>query len=234
MHHDNEIAVDSDAVGVSPPVDDRMHNDSDTDTADDPLRDQLLDAACRVFASKGYDGTKLMDIVRASGLSSGAVYGRFVSKDDLLLAAVIAAVERNAIVNRFSGQVVAEMLAEASRADQPLDDYEAMHLEAFIAARREPTLAAAITDARQRWRATIADPLIERASSDGSASPDADFDSVVYLVQTLHLGLLVQRGAGQHAPNGDAWQQFIERLLRSVAHPQVGDPTVPGPGSIAT
>ena len=70
-----------------------------------------------------------------------------------------------------------------------------------------------------RWRTTIAAPLIERASVDGSASPDADFDSLVYLMQTLHLGLLVQRGAGQHVPDGEAWQRFIEQLLRSMAHP---------------
>jgi AcrR family transcriptional regulator len=188
-------------------------------TTADPLRDQLLDAARRVFASKGYDGAKIMDIVKAAGLSSGAVYGRFGSKDELLLAAVIASVEENSIVGRLNQRPVAEMLAEASRADQPLDDHEAMHLEAFIAARREPVLAQAISDARSRWRATIVDPLIERASIDGSASPDADFDSLVYLVQTLQLGLLVQRGAGQHAPDNDAWQQLVERLLRAVAHP---------------
>jgi AcrR family transcriptional regulator len=190
----------------------------------DPLRNRLLDAACRVFAAKGYDGTRLMDIVRASGLSSGAVYGRFASKDDLLLAAVTEAVEKNSIVTQYSGLPVAEMLAEASRADEPLDDHEAMHLEAFIAARREPALAAAITAARLRWRATIADPLIELATADGSASPDADFDSLVFLMQTLRLGLLVQRGAGQHAPDGDAWHDLIERLVRSMAHPPADEP----------
>jgi AcrR family transcriptional regulator len=190
-----------------------------SEPAHDPLRDQLLEAAGRVFASKGYDGTKIMDIVKESGLSSGAVYGRFASKDELLLAAVVAAVEQNSIARRFSQRPVAEMLAEASRADEPLDDHEAMQLEAFIAARREPTLAAAIAEARKRWRTTIAAPLIERASMDGSASPNADFDSLVYLMQTLHLGLLVQRGAGQHAPDGETWQRFIEQMLRSMAHP---------------
>src|SRR6187431_49366 len=97
---------------------------------EDPLREQLLDAAGRVFASKGYDGTKIMDIVKASGLSSGAVYGRFASKDELLLAAVIAAVEQSSMARRLTQRPVAEMLAEAGRADEPLDDQEAMQLEA--------------------------------------------------------------------------------------------------------
>ena len=188
------------------------------DPSQDPLRDRLLEAAGQVFAAKGYGGTKIMDIVRAAGLSSGAVYGRFTSKNELLLAAVLAAVEENSVERRFNQSPVAEMLAEASRATEPLDDREAMQLEAFIAARHEPMLAAALTEARSQWRHTIAAPLIERASLDGSADPDADFDSLVYLVQTLHLGLLVQRGAGQLAPDGEAWQRFVEHLLRAMAH----------------
>ena len=160
-----------------------------------------------------------MDIIREAGLSSGAVYGRFASKDELLLAAVLAAVEQNSMARRVDGRPVAEMLAEATRADEPLDDHEATQLEAFIAARRNPTLAAAISDARARWRSTTVASLVERAAADGSASPDADFDSLIYLVQTLQLGVLVQRGAGQHAPDGDAWTRLIERLLRAMAHP---------------
>ena len=41
-------------------------------------------AGAAVFARQGYDGTKIMDVVRESGLSTGAVYGRFRSKNDLL------------------------------------------------------------------------------------------------------------------------------------------------------
>jgi AcrR family transcriptional regulator len=194
---------------------------SDDQPAADPLRHQLLDAASRVVAAKGYDGTRIVDIIRESGLSSGAVYGRFDSKDELVLAAVLTAVEENSLANRMTDRPVAEMIAEASRADQPLDDHEAMHLEAFIAARRNPALAAAIADARRRWRETLAAPIIARASEDGSASPDADFDLLVYLVQTLELGMLVQRGAGQHVPDREAWERFVERMLRAMAHPEL-------------
>ena len=221
----SDTVVDSPVDPSVETLDDSL-DDPSAESPDDPLRAQLFEAACKVFASKGYDGTKIMDVVRESGLSSGAVYGRFASKDDLLLAAVIDAVETHGITSRYSDLPVAEMLAEASRADQPLDDHEAMQLEAFVAARREPAVAAAIADARRHWRHTVAEPLIERASADGSASPDADFDSLVYLMQTLQLGLLVQRGAGQHAPDPDAWRRFVERLLRSMAHPPAVDATV--------
>jgi hypothetical protein len=55
--------------GSDPPADDALHTDESV-APDDPLRELLLAAASRVFASKGYYGTKVMDIVREAGLSS--------------------------------------------------------------------------------------------------------------------------------------------------------------------
>lgn len=49
-------------------------------------RDQILDAALRSFAVDGFQATSMSDIVRASGLSAGAVYRYFPSKDDLIAA----------------------------------------------------------------------------------------------------------------------------------------------------
>ncbi len=63
--------------------------DPPDDAPVDELRERLLTAAAAVFARQGYDGTKIMDIVRESGLSTGAVYGRFKSKNDLLREAVV-------------------------------------------------------------------------------------------------------------------------------------------------
>src|SRR3954471_8564526 len=69
--------------------------DSDVDH---PIRVRRLEAAARVFARRGYEGTKIMDVVREAGLSTGAVYGRFQSKNDLLRAAVVERAGRMARV----------------------------------------------------------------------------------------------------------------------------------------
>jgi AcrR family transcriptional regulator len=183
---------------------------------EDPLREQLLDAAARVFAEKGYFGAKIMDIVRASGLSSGAVYGRFSSKDELLMEAVLSRVEKNAVGQRFAGKTVAEIVMAASRTDGALDDAEATQLEAFVAARREPKVAEAIAAARERWRTTIGEPLVQQAIAEGAASADADYDSIIYFLESLNLGLLVQRGAGQLPPDPEAWTRFLARVMRAL------------------
>jgi AcrR family transcriptional regulator len=183
---------------------------------EDPLREQLLDAAARVFAAKGYFGTKILDIVREAGLSSGAVYGRFDSKDDLLMEAVLRRVEENVVGLRVQGSTVSEIVMDASRTDGALDDAEATQLEAFVAARRVPKVAEAIAEARERWRATIGEPLAQQAIAEGVASPDADFDSIIYFLDSLNLGLLVQRGAGQLPADPEAWTRFLARVMRSM------------------
>ena len=60
----------------------------------DPTRDRLLAAAAEVFAEKGYDRAGVQEIARRAGFTTGAIYGRFRGKADLLLAAIAAPLDR--------------------------------------------------------------------------------------------------------------------------------------------
>lgn len=51
-------------------------------------RAQILEAAWACFQKEGLHATTMDDIIRASGLSAGAVYSYYPSKDELILAAV--------------------------------------------------------------------------------------------------------------------------------------------------
>ena len=50
-------------------------------------RGQILDAALRCFFEKGFQRTSMADIIDASGLSAGAIYLHFESKQDLVMEA---------------------------------------------------------------------------------------------------------------------------------------------------
>src|SRR5258706_15928312 len=50
------------------------------------VRDRIVRAAISVFAERGFHRATMQDIVRASGLSVGAIYTYFKSKSDLILA----------------------------------------------------------------------------------------------------------------------------------------------------
>lgn len=49
-------------------------------------RSQILNAACKCFSDKGFHQTTVRDICERAGLSAGAVYGYFKSKDEILEA----------------------------------------------------------------------------------------------------------------------------------------------------
>ncbi|GHF40608.1 TetR family transcriptional regulator [Streptomyces mashuensis] len=55
-----------------------------TDHSRRPVPRRLLAAATRLFAERGYDRTSVQDIVEAAGVTKGALYHYFGSKDDLL------------------------------------------------------------------------------------------------------------------------------------------------------
>jgi AcrR family transcriptional regulator len=50
------------------------------------VRDRIVRAAIGVFAERGFHRATMQDVVRASGLSVGAIYTYFRSKSDLILA----------------------------------------------------------------------------------------------------------------------------------------------------
>jgi AcrR family transcriptional regulator len=184
-------------------------------TTHDPLREQLLDAAARVFARQGYSGTKIQDIVREARLSTGAVYGRFRSKHELLREAVV---RRTAHAARFGADGVdrvADLITRlAGLRDTPLTDAEAVRLEAYVTARREPEVADALVAAQAHWRNAV-QPLVDAAIADGTVADFVDPEAVLYFVRTLHLGLLLQRAAGSTAPDPAAWNDLITRIVAS-------------------
>jgi AcrR family transcriptional regulator len=80
------------------------------------VRERIVVAALRVFGERGFHGATIADVVRASGLSVGAIYTYFKGKDDLFLATCDLASGRGfgELAARLpAGRTVAEKLAIA-------------------------------------------------------------------------------------------------------------------------
>ena len=73
-------------------------------------RAQILGAALRCFAEKGYHVATMDDVVRASGLSKGSLYWHFQSKQELLLA----------LFDAFSDEILAAWDEAAAATDDTL------------------------------------------------------------------------------------------------------------------
>jgi len=85
-------------------------------------REQLLDAAARLFAERGFHGVSVHDIGAACGISGPAIYRHFAGKDDLLAQSLTAISERH----------VAEATQRIARRDEPdatLDSLISWHID---------------------------------------------------------------------------------------------------------
>jgi AcrR family transcriptional regulator len=184
----------------------------------DALRSRLLAAAATVFARNGYAGTKVMDIVREAGLSAGALYGRFGSKNDLLREAVVRHSARGGFMAAEGRSLRGLFRASARLVNQPLVDAEAMRLEAYVSARREPAVAEALADAHTTWRANI-QPLVDAATAEGALSADLDPEAVLLLFRTMYLGLLLHRGSGLPSPDERSWLRLVDHLAGCLGRP---------------
>jgi AcrR family transcriptional regulator len=61
-----------------------------TPTVVEDRREQIIEAALRVFARKGFNGSTNKDIAKEAGITPGLIYHYFASKEDLLKAAIEA------------------------------------------------------------------------------------------------------------------------------------------------
>jgi AcrR family transcriptional regulator len=96
-----------------------------------PTERALIAAAVESFAERGYASTTLQEIVARAGLTTGAVYGRFASKQALFIAAV------NYVV------AVVENSLRAAVAPYPgLDDRIGAYLDAMVELSLQPNLLA--------------------------------------------------------------------------------------------
>jgi len=77
-----------------------------------PARDLILDAAERLFATRGYDGTTIKEIGAATGLNPALLYYYFAGKDELYRAVLHRAV--GALVTTGSAAIEAAVAPAAA------------------------------------------------------------------------------------------------------------------------
>jgi AcrR family transcriptional regulator len=185
----------------------------------DQRRQQILDAALACFSEDGFHQTGMAAIVLRSGLSHGAVYGYFASKDDIIEALADDRHQREAILNAVSQEAA--------------DPIEGLRLlvrgyarwlgdPAGIAARRvgvhgwsealrNDRVKARIVAGIDSPRATIA-ALVEDAQRLGRISDELDCDAIARSLIALFQGLVLQATWSQKIDVG-ACVDVVDRML---------------------
>lgn len=186
-------------------------------------RQQILDAARRCFARQGFYETSMQDVFREAGLSAGAVYRYFKSKDELVQAISASVFDRMAaaIEGALAEEPVPgldEIAARLAAAAQELsgDDGPArVAPPAWAAALHNPALATTVRG--------ILDPLragwvkaAQRMRDDGRLPPGADVDAAGAVLFALLPGFLLQ-----HLILGDTDAATLQRGLRQLLRPEL-------------
>lgn len=191
--------------------------------SDDPTRDRLIRAAAAVFAEKGYDGAGVQEIARRAGFTTGAIYGRFRGKAELLLAAIEARSQSELeflfAEHRFEGRAADVLTTVGSHlVTDPFDEGQALLLEAFVAARRDPEVATLMRGLIEQRSATFA-TLIEDAKTAGQIGEDLDTDAIVRFCHAVGFGFLLFGAIDLQPPAAAPWEQLIALLVGALGQP---------------
>jgi AcrR family transcriptional regulator len=189
----------------------------------DLTRERLIEAAAAVFAEKGYDRAGVQEISRRAGLTTGAIYGRFTGKAELLQAAIESRTTDELddlfASHAFHGHATDILKIVGSHLVTPPADCEheegALLLEAFTAARRDAEVRESIVKVLQE-RASSLEELVEAAKADGSIDPDLDCESIVTFCHAVGLGFLLFDAIQFPLPTVQPWEQLITRLVASL------------------
>jgi AcrR family transcriptional regulator len=187
---------------------------------DDPIRAKLIDAAAEVFAEKGYDGAGVAEIARRAGYTTGAIYGRFTGKAELLLAAIEdrSSSELDTLFNEhtFTGKVTDILTTVGSHlVTHDIDENGALLLEAFVAARRDPEVRRMMQGALDLRGDRLAD-LVAEAQSTGAIDPALDAEAVVRFCHAVGFGFLLFRAVELDLPKAGPWEDLIARLVDAL------------------
>ncbi|MEW1734864.1 TetR/AcrR family transcriptional regulator [Nocardia beijingensis] len=193
-------------------------------------RQQIMDAARRCFARKGFYETSMQDVFTESGLSAGAVYRYFKSKDELITAlatettvalriAIDQAIHRDPLPTPAELiTVIAEEVVRRSGPDGPVR----LAPQAWALALVHPGAAVMVRETMLAMRALWV-TYAERMRDKGWLPEDADVDAVAKAIIGLLPGFILQ-----HLILGDLDPQTLARGVRTLL--PYGEPARPVAG----
>jgi AcrR family transcriptional regulator len=190
-----------------------------SDAEKESRRARVLQGARRCFARYGYEGATVVRLEREIGLSRGAIFNWFPSKQELFLA---LAAEDNTRLHALFAEDGFDALLEAVTEHEP--DWLAVYLEfgrrlKADAALRERWLAIAPPEARDRSRAWI-----ERGQASGDLRGDVSSEEIAQFLGVVIDGIVAQRALGFDPPPSAVVLRFVRDATTVAQAPESSAP----------
>jgi AcrR family transcriptional regulator len=179
-------------------------------------RAKLIDAALRLFSTRGYEHATVDDIAQAAGYSKGAYYFHFSTKDDILLELLrVWTEDRTAVLESYAGEADADSLAMALSAFFSYDQdaaWRSVLLEFWAQATRNTEVSKRLNTSYATWRKQLSEMFANAASAGHIAVASAQDAASVALA--AHDGYAIQNAI--EAPGAQALTpaRLAETLLQ--------------------
>ncbi|MFD3454743.1 TetR/AcrR family transcriptional regulator [Streptomyces sp. NPDC058691] len=166
-------------------------------------REQILDAARRCFLRDGFHSTSMQDLFAESGLSAGAVYRHFASKNEMITAiveesmrdvlAMVHTVARNR-PSRSIGALMADVL-EIVKTKTSEQNIAGLSVLAWSESLRNPSLAEQFDDLMAQMRSALADVIREHQES-GRLTREVSPEAIAATFMCILPGYILQLAMG--------------------------------------
>jgi AcrR family transcriptional regulator len=193
---------------------------------------ELLAAANRVFATKGFDRATVDDVAEAAGFTKGAIYSNFASKSDLMLALIQEriAVQSEAAAGVFAGASLEEVLRRLYREDSGPDvagpEWLMLVAEFVTYAMRDERARVALAAQYERARAISAAMIAEKYREAGMAPPFPPRD-IAILIEAIGVGVGIQALIDPAGVSMDLRAVALRRLLGDMPTTAAGGAAAP-------
>jgi AcrR family transcriptional regulator len=194
------------------------------------VRDRIVRAALQVFAERGFHRATMQDIVRASGLSVGAIYTYFRSKSELILAGcdlitdqeLAQLANRLATVSGYRDRIAAAVgyWFDNLAVEQSDRGSGFLILQAWAEADTDPAIREMLLR-RRRETVTSIVVILQEGVMRGELPPWLDVPSVSHAISALLDGMLIEAaeegGAYRRTDHERRILALIETLLAANA-----------------
>jgi len=200
---------------------------------------EIVAAALDIFADKGFAGAKLEDIAARAGVSKGALYLYFETKEDIFRAVVRTAVAPNlhairAAAAAFDGPfaLLAPMLLSRMAGLMAQSRLPAVAKMVIGESRNFPDLAKIWHDDVVSVAIDLASALVARAQARGEAAPGDPRLYAFSLVGPMIMAVLFREVFGEAASEPPDLQSLAMQHARAVLHGMLISPHA-SPGEAA-
>ena len=180
-------------------------------------RQRILQAARMLFARDGYDATGVAEICAEAGVTKGAFYYHYPTKQAVFLALLnqwLNILDANLqVVRSISSDIPQSLLAMVDLVPQVFESAAGqvpMFLEFWTQASRDEVVWEATIAPYQRFRDYFT-ALIQAGIDEGSLKP-VDPKAVAQTIVALAVGVLLQ---GLLDPHGADWSAVMRESLKS-------------------